>query len=104
MRKKLDDLKDELGSEQRKYRNPMKISLGDSVEDHTFDLLFSNIGGKLWSNSRVDDCLWNRLRQDYNIFSKHVTRMSTLVDDMKKSFPVDIEKVSLLRRCHISRC
>ncbi|KAK4499606.1 hypothetical protein PRZ48_010124 [Zasmidium cellare] len=88
----LEDLKDELDSEYRKFRNTMELLLGDSVDDHTFNQLFSNIGGKLWSNARVEECLRNRLRQDYEIFLKYVTRMNSSVEDLQKSFPVDLEK------------
>lgn len=88
----LEDLKDELDSEYRKFRNTIELLLGDSVDDHTFNQLFSNIGGKLWSNARVESCLRNRLRQDYEIFLKYVTRMNSSVEDLRKSFPADLDK------------
>lgn len=89
----LEDLKDELESEYAKFRNTMELLLSDSVDDRTFNQLFSDVGGKLWSNTRVEECLKNRLRQDYEIFRKYVNRMSSSVEDLQKSFPSDIENV-----------
>lgn len=91
----LEELRDELDSEYIKFRNTIELLLGDSVDDHTFNQLFSNIGGKLWSNPRVEECLRNRLRQDYEIFLKYVTRMSGSVEDLRRSFPADLDKVGV---------
>ena len=89
----LEDMRDDLELEHEKFRITVEFLLRDSVDDQTLQMLFDDIGGKLWADEYIEKCFHGRLQRAYAIFWKSVRSMDKSLRDLKRGLDLDIKKV-----------